>query len=239
MQKVGEKQDVSWRKAGCIWHMVVRSGKAHLRREYLRRELNEVSVWNMQYLREGHLGKKERRNSKHKGHKWKCSWHVRNSKKTSVFEAEWTKEKVIRNGIRETGSRQIIHGLLDHGKTVELTYVWWKWLKDWNQRSDIKPVSKASLSCHQKARLSRSGKIRIESGQQVRRIVHFKMSPENYFPVSSPCLFPCLQQHLVLLWSQERQKVSPPMRGNALHTLGSEICLVFREDVLFKWLKAE
>lgn len=141
--------------------------------------------------------------------------------------------------ITEQGEGSIIHGLLDHDKIGELTYVWWKWLKDWNQRSDIKPVSKASLSCYQKNRLSRSGKIRTESGQWVSRIVHFKMSPENYFPVSSPCLFPCLQQHLVLLWSQERLKVSPPMRGNALHTLGSEICLVFREDVLFKWLKAE
>ena len=39
---------------------------------------------------------------------------------------ENNKGKVVRNGITEMGSRQIIHGLLDHGKGAEITYVWWK-----------------------------------------------------------------------------------------------------------------
>ena len=78
----------------------------------MRKELNGVCE-SGRYLKEGHWKKKERRSSKHRSHKWKCSQHVSNSKQTNVFEIEQTKGKVVRNAIRKGGSRQITHDLLD------------------------------------------------------------------------------------------------------------------------------
>lgn len=119
-------------------------------------------MWNMKISERRTFGE-DKKNGKHKDQKCICSWHVWNSKKTSVFETEWTEGKVIRNVIRETGRYAWCSGPRpDFGTHL----CGWKWLKDCDQRSNtIKLMFRKHHSiCYQRNRSWRSTEARIESG---------------------------------------------------------------------------